>query len=68
MNNITVKVHYKSPDWGKKTDEDYFSSSRKFLKMTGTGYYFTSVTSAGRATQQETKSKRFLKAFREKHH
>lgn len=38
MDNITVKVCYKSPDWGKKANEDYFSSSRKFLKMTETSY------------------------------
>lgn len=68
MDNITVKVCYKSLDRGKKADEDYFSSSRKFLKMTETSYYFTSVTPTRKATQQDTKSKRFLKDFREKQH
>lgn len=34
----TVKACYKSPDQGKKADEDNFSSSKKFLKMTETGY------------------------------
>lgn len=66
MDNITIKVCYKSPHRGKKADEDYFSSSRKFPKMTETGYYF-SVTSTRRATQQEV-SERFQGKTALNHH